>query len=189
MEQLFAQLDAACPENLFTFLANAESVAGELTPFALRIARQCSTLEELRRTPPAKLQRLCAQMGMPPTSAERLVQQLNAPDPRFEHPVVRPLPRWALLVGEIFDIIDVDRNGHLDLGEYMALATGGASPFSFFFADKDGSGTVDKAEFLAMHLDSPEAGRMTETALEGCCTQMKRHLLNRRELRRDGLAG
>ena len=49
MEQLFAQLDAACPENLFTFLANAESVAGELTPFALRIARQCSTLEELRR--------------------------------------------------------------------------------------------------------------------------------------------
>ena len=60
----------------------------------------------------------------------------------------------------------------------MRLATLGASPFNFMLADKDNSGTVDKAEFLAVHLDSPAATELPESVLEGCCIQMKQHLQN-----------
>ena len=113
---------------------------------------------------------------MPTASADRLISRLGAPDPRFAHPLVKPLPRWSLLICEIFDLLDTDQSGLLDLGEYMQLATMGASPFSFMLADKDNSGSVDKAEFLAVHLDSPAATELPEGVLEGCCIAMKQHL-------------
>ena len=182
MEAHFAKLDAECPDNLFTFIANAETVAGELTKFALQVARRVGTLEELKAMTPAAMQHLGAEVGISPEGTEKLVAACSTPDARFDHPVVKPMPRWALLVGEIFDLLDADKNGTLDLGEYMGMASMGASPFSFFFADKDGNGTVDAAEFLALHLDAPEVADMSETDLEQCCLAMKSHLVNRKPM-------
>lgn len=189
MDSLFAQFDAACPESLFTFLANSEDVAGALTRFALPVAREVGTLEQLQKLPPEGVQKLAAAVGMPAASVELVLAGLSkTSDERFEGVKtfngvpVKPLPRWTLLVGEIFEILDVDKSGTLDLGEYMALAAGGASPFSFFVADKDGNGTIDSAEFLAMHLDHPAVAQMTETELEAICLAMKTHLRTRKPM-------
>ena len=186
MEELFASYDARCPDSLFTFLANSEEYAGEFTKFALPFAAAVGTIEELRAMSPQAVQSVCEGLGMPGDAIVAALKKTS--DSRFEGVKtfngveVKPLPRWTLLVSEIFDILDVDKNGTLDLGEYMALATMGASPFSFFFADKDGNGSVDAAEFLALHVDSPAAAELTETELEACCLSMKKHLQERKPM-------
>jgi len=186
MDSLFAQLDTACPESLFAFLANAEQVGGELTQFALRLARECPTLEQLKAMSEDELLSLGRQIGMAPAHIDCILERLHVADPRFEHPkeanghvltaVVQPMPRWGLKIFECFDLLDTDRSGTVDLGEYLALG----SPFSFLdLAGGSEDGTISRDGFLKWYLERGAASGLTETELELTCDQMKEWLKKR----------
>ena len=114
------------------------------------------------------------------------LDRLHTLDPRFEHPkeanghvlaaVVEPMPRWGLKILECFDLLDADRSGTVDLGEYMALG----SPLSFLdLTGGSEDGTVGRDEFLRWSLERGAASGLTETKLELTCDQMKEWLKKR----------
>lgn len=181
MEELFARLDAQCPDNTFSFLANAEATCGELTKFALPIAKHFDTLEALQNATPQQLQTAARSIGMPAESVARIIAAQTTPDTRFEgvktfngH-TVKPFPRWILQIGQIFELLDADKNGVVDLGEYLAM---GASPISFMLSDKSGTGLITRAEFLNIHMDDdgPRSQGLTETQIEDACNAMVSYL-------------
>ena len=181
MEQLFSHFDDLCPENLFTFLANSEDVCGELTPFALPLTKYFSCLEDLVNAPPAAVQRAADAIGMPSEGVARILEKRGVPDSRFEHPVVKPMPRWTLLLADIFELLDADKNGTLDLGEYLALGQDPMAPLRFVMGDADRSGSMDKAEFIAFHMEAPSVALMSESEIEGACVAMKNYLIKKSE--------
>jgi len=182
MDQLFAELDTQCPETLFTFLANAEDMCGQLTQFAIPLARHFESLEDLQKATPLQVQRAGEAVGMPQTGVDAILEHKSKPDSRFDHPVVAPPPRWSLIIGEVFDILDADKNGTVDLGEYLAMGSHLAG--AFMMNDKSGTGAINKTTFLAVHLNDARVidGAFTETELESMAGAMKKYLLNRTPL-------
>ena len=186
MDSLFAQLDDICPENLFTFLANSETVCGSLTPFALPLLKYFPTLEDLVNAPPAAVQQAADSLGMSAELVAIILDKRDKPDTRFANisgggQVVKPMPRWTLLLADIFELLDADKSGTLDLGEYLALGSDPMAPLRFAIGDRDGSGSIDKAEFIAFHMEAPPVAMMTESEIEGACIAMKNYLIKKNE--------
>ena len=158
-ESLFVKLNESVDGALFTFLANNQAECGELTSYALKLTSHGVTLESLRTLSEEAVKELLLgeAVGMAPAHVERVLEGLaRTEDARF---ILDPLPpRSFTLANMVFDTLDVDKSGDLDLGEYMAMVGHlppqyrDAFPSSFLATDMDGSGTVSRDEWLRLML-------------------------------------
>jgi Ca2+-binding EF-hand superfamily protein len=170
------------PADLFTFLANAADVCGELASFCPALEGNGVVLSDLRNGTRAEVEAICASVGMQAAQTERVLERLHVADTRFflDEPVKTPSMRHILT--EIFNLLDEDNDGGLDLGEYLALAETVAPeyrslfPTTFLFIDGDSSGKVSLEEWLAQMQNAPDTTLPETEAFEKQCIDVKAYL-------------
>ena len=84
---VYSALDDEVPMDLFTLLANGSAVSGQLTKYALAMARHgCNTLDKLNSMGEGEVRAMGSSIGMDPADVNALLAARTAIDPRFVMP-------------------------------------------------------------------------------------------------------
>ena len=175
--------DSIVPHELFKFLANAETNAGELAQYAVRLARHEVSLEVLRAKESSEAKELLQAAGMvDEMHLQCMLGKLHEPDARFalEKKVAVSSLRFALT--SLFKVLDEDGSGELDLGEYLALSHTvpydyqRMFPTTFLALDEDQSGKVSLDEWISAMQNPPDATAQETEEYEDFIMQVKIYL-------------
>ena len=177
--------DAIVPDELFSFLANAETQAGELAQYAVRLARHGISLEQLRASTGVVAKDMLAAAGVEDsTHIALMIEMLQQEDVRFKLEKKVPTPSLRFALTSLFKVLDEDGSGELDLGEYLALSYTvpyeyqRMFPTTFLDFDTDGSGKVSLSEWLAAMENPPDATPIETEQYEHFIMQVKIFLKN-----------